>query len=332
MKNYLLEILECPDCHGTLEWNITDNAGDRILEAAASCEACPASYSVREGIGIFLTPDLPRNDLWENVDNRLFEFLEIHPEIEKALMENPLEALSPVDQHYRAVVLEQMGRYDEAEEVFRKAKEGLYTADSIRYLESQLDYVIEELAETDGPVVDLASGAGKLANGIVKNLEIPLVVTDFSPSILRKNRLWLKRNGCYDSISLLSFDARKTPFKDGSIGTMTTCMGLPNIEEPGVLLEELRRIVSGRFLAISHFYPEDDEVNGKIIREAGLEKLLYRSSALNEFKKAGWNTAVENSCTGEDRPSPPGIILEGARVDALPACRTDLEWCVISAV
>lgn len=160
-------------------------------------------------------------------------------------MENPLEALSPVDQHYRGVILEHKGRYVEAEEVYRKAKEGLYTAESIRCLESQLDYVIEE---------------------------------------------------------------------------------------PGVLLEELRRIVSVRFMAISNFYPEDDKANGKIIREAGLEKLLYRSSALKEFKKAGWNTSVENSCTGEVRPAPPGVVLEGARVDALPACRTDLEWCVISAV
>ncbi len=325
-------MLECPDCYGTLEWNINESVDDRILEAAASCEACSASYSVREGIGIFLTPDLPRNDLWENVDNRLFEFLEIHPEIEKALMENPLETLSPVDQHYRGVILEQKGKYDEAEEVYRKAKEGLYTPDSIRCLESQLDYVIEKLAETDEPVVDLASGTGMLANRIAKNLEIPLVVTDFSPSVLRKNRLWFKRNGCYDSISLLSFDARKTPFKDGSIGTMTTCMGLPNIEEPGTLLEELRRIVSDRFMAISNFYPEDDELNGKIIREAGLEKLLYRSSALKEFSKAHWDVEIENVCTGEARPSSTGIIIEGARVDVLPASRTDLEWCVISAV
>lgn len=332
MKKYLLEMLECPDCHGALEWNITDSLDDRILEALASCEACSASYPVREGIGIFLTPDLPRNDLWENVDNRLFEFLEIHPEIEKALMESPLEALSPVDQHYRGVILEQREKYDEAKEVYRKAEEGLYTADSIRCLESQLDYVIEELAENEGPVVDLASGAGKLVNRIIKNLKIPLVVTDFSPSILRKNKLWFKRNGCYDSISLLSFDARKTPFKDGSIGTMTTCMGLPNIEEPGVLLEELRRIVSVRFMAISNFFSEDDEVNGKIIREAGLEKLLYRSSALKEFREARWDVEIENVCTGEVRPAPPGVVLEGARVDALPACRTDLEWCVISAV
>jgi hypothetical protein len=110
---------------------------------------------------------------------------------------------------------------------------------------------------------------------------------------------------------------------------MTTNLGLPNIEQPGSLLRELRRIVSGVFLAVSHFFPEEDAVNGKIIGEAGLDLLLYRRSAEAEFGEAGWEAAVKNSCVGEARPTPPSAVVDGLRIDGLPVADTLLEWGVI---
>ena len=60
---------------------------------------------------------------------------------------------------------------------------------------------------------------------------------------------------------------------DGAITTLTTNLGLPNIEVPGNLPAELRRILNAIFLAISNFYPEEDEANANMIRDAGLELL-----------------------------------------------------------
>jgi hypothetical protein len=71
-----------------------------------------------------------------------------------------------------------------------------------------------------------------------------------------------------------------TPFKDGAVKLLTTNLGLPDIEEPGDLLKELKRMMDGVFLAISHFYPGEDETNAEVIREVGLDKMLYRQSAL----------------------------------------------------
>jgi len=73
MQTYLLNMLECPACHGALEWHITEYRGDRIEAANALCVTCGAVYPVREGIALFLTPDLPREDLWEQVDSQLSE-------------------------------------------------------------------------------------------------------------------------------------------------------------------------------------------------------------------------------------------------------------------
>jgi ubiquinone/menaquinone biosynthesis C-methylase UbiE len=150
--------------------------------------------------------------------------------------------------------------------------------------------------------------------------------------VLRADRQRLQELGLYDRVSLLAFDARRTPFKDGAVGTLTTNQGLANIENPGDLLSELRRIVAGEFLAISCFYPEDDEANAEVIREVGLEALLYRRSALEHFANAGWEVAVKNACVAVARPTPASLVLDGAKIDGLPVADTTLEWCVLLGV
>jgi len=331
MHDYLIEMLECPTCHGELTWTVTQSLGSRIEEAEASCGGCGAAYPVREGIALFLTPDLPRNDLWEQVDSGLTKYLREHPEVERQLMDVPLEELAPVDQFFRALVLDERGMYAQAKAAEQIANAGLYTREYLDCSESQFKYVVERLSASDGPIVDLASGRGALAERLASGITRHLIVTDFSPRVLRRNRRWLEFFGLYDKVSLLAFDARRTPFKDGTVGTMTTYLGLSNIEEPADLLRELRRIVKGEFLAISHFFPEEDEANAAAIREAGLSPLLFRGSALDHFAASGWQVEMANVCMGEALPTPHSVLLDGAGVDALPVVETVLEWCVLVA-
>ena len=329
MHTYLIEMLECPACHGELEWSIAERNENRIEAAEAHCKACTATYPVRDGIGLFLTPELPRNDLWEQAESGLVQHLREHPELERQLMEVPLDTLAPTDQFFRALVLEERGNYIEAQLVEGSANKGLYTPEYINCWNSQSDYVVEWLSTTDGPIVDLASGRCYLVERLARRLKRPVVATDFSPGVLRRDRRRLESFGLYDHVSLLAFDARRTPFRDGAVVTLTTNLGLANIEEPGSLLRELRRIVASVFLAISHFFPEEDESNAKVIREAGLEKLLYRRTALEHYAGAGWEVEVKNACVGKASPTPPGVVLEGARIDGLPVKDTYLEWCVL---
>lgn len=331
MHNYLIEMLECPACHGKLAWAVAERREDRIEMAEARCTACDVVYPVREGIGLFLTPDLSGEDLWEQVDSQLMQHLREHPEVERQLMDVPLETLAPANQFFRTMVLEERGEYAEVKIAEELADKGLYTSETRACRDSQYEYVLERLSTADGPIVDLASGRCYLVEKLARKLERPIVATDFSPRVLRRDRQWLEFLDLYDQVSLLAFDARRTPFKDGAVGALTTNVGLPNIEQPGDLLRELHRIVAGTFLAIHHFYPKDDEVNAALIREAGLDTLLFRSSALECFAKAGWQVEVTNGCAGKARPTPTGVVLEGAGIDGLPVTETVLEWCVLVA-
>lgn len=331
MQERLVEMLSCPVCHGELHWENVERRGDRIQVADAICVNCASTYPVRESIGVFLTPDLPRHDLWDEVESGLSQYLRAHPETERQLMSIPLDALAPADQFLRAMVLEERGMYGQARRAAALARSGLYTSEYLACQQSQIDYLIERLSDADGVIVDLASGRCDLVEEMARRLPQPLVATDFSLQVLRRDRKWLQFFDLYDRVSLLAFDARRTPFRDDAVGTMTTNLGLANIEHPGDLLRELRRVVSGTLLAISHFFSQEDRANVKAIRELGLGPFLYRRPTLEHFAAAGFDVKLENVRTGRARPTQESQLIEGAGVDALPVAETELEWCVLVA-
>ena len=246
-------------------------------------------------------------------------------------MDGPLDTLAPADLFFRSLVLEEREDHVQAAVVMKMARSGLYTQEYTACAESMICVVIERLAGLEEPVVDLASGRGRLVEEMLHGLEISVVATDFSPRVLRRARGRLRSLGSSDRVSLLSFDARRTPFGNGSVRTLTSYLGLPNIEEPGTLLQELRRIVSGTLIAVMHFFPEDDEANRALIFQAGLQSMLDRGPALAAFAEVGFDVEVAAECTSYARPTPTSLILEGAGVDALPVEEISLEWCVLVA-
>lgn len=331
MHSYLIDMLECPVCHGSLSWDVSHQQDERIVEALARCSGCDAEYPIREGIGVFLTPDLPRNDLWEESERFVSQMLSDHPEIEEALMNVPVAELGPADRFICGMVHEERKQWDQAQQAFALARPGLYTDEYQACQKSQIDYVLGCLGNGLAPIIDLASGRCSLVERLLRNTTRPIVVTDFSTQVLRRNREWLIHHGLYDRASLLAFDARRTPFKDASINTMTSNVGLPNIEEPGSLLEELRRVVSGRFLAISHFYPETDTVNVAALGEYGLADSMLLKPVLANFRDAGWETEVRNLCSGRALPTPKSAVLVDQGIDGFPIVETTLDWCVLEA-
>jgi len=331
MKKYVLDMLECPVCHRQLDWKIVSESKDHIEQAEAHCSGCDAMYPVKDGIGIFLTPNLPRNDMWEQVDSHVVSYLRDHPDIEKQLMDGPAKKLAPTDQQFRAMALDERGKFTEGRRVEKLAHQNLYTSEYLAGSNSQFEYVLDNVGIFDGPIVDLASGRCYLVEEIVSKLRRPMIATDFSPSVLRRDRIYFQHLELDGFLSFLAFDARNTPFKNGVVEVMTTNVGLMNIENPGDLLSELKRIISGVLLAVSHFYPEDDAANRKVIEEAGMEAFVYKESALKHFSATGWSATVENSYLAKALPTPPSTIFEGARADGLPVAPTELEWCTIRA-
>lgn len=195
MHRDLVDMLQCPSCGGTLFWQVQQVERHQILEGEARCTNCSATYPVKDGIGIFLTPDLPREDLWEAVDSHLTRFLKERPDIEEKLLGSPLQSLSPADQHFRGMVLAERGLYREAEEAFAQASVGIYTDEYRKGSRAQIDFVIHRLKHrflgAEGLVVDLASGMCTLVDAILKETSgIRTVISDFSPRVLRRQKAY----------------------------------------------------------------------------------------------------------------------------------------------
>lgn len=331
MYDYLIGMLQCPACRGALDWQVQERHGDRVQTATARCIQCAAEYPVRDGIAIFLTPDLPREDLWAAVEGQLSKYLRENPEIRAQLMDQPLKDLEPADQFFRAMVLEEQGKYQQAQMIMSQVESRLYTQETLICQESQFSYLVEHVRRTTGPVVDLASGRGALVLEMARYTDRPIVATDFSLQVLRRDRERLDALGYGHRVSLLAMDARRTPFKAGAIGTLTTNQGLGNIREGEGLLKEMRRIVCGDFLAVTHFYPEVDSTNRAVIEELGLAGVLYRENLEQRFEAAGWKMIPANICHGRALPTPQSAILEGLGIDALPKAETELAWTTLVA-
>lgn len=331
MLAYLIEALVCPACHAPLKWQIYERDGERIQQALATCTDCEANYPLRDGIAIFMLPDLPRNDLWEQVESGLAQFLRANPEKEKQLMGAALEHLNPADKFFRAMFLEEQGEFEAAHSLYQSADAGLYTPEYRNCQESQLHFLLDCLKASTAPITDLASGRGALVEKLLRTSDRPVAASDFSLRVLRRNRRWFAHFGLDERLSLLAFDARRTPFRDRSLPYLTTNLGLPNVEQPGDLLAELRRVVSGELLAISYFIDPQDATNLAFIRENNLSPLLVRAELQKHMAASGWQIQFANPCSASARPTPTSQILEGAGIDAFPDAPTTLQWCVVKA-
>jgi SAM-dependent methyltransferase len=229
-------------------------------------------------------------------------------------------------------VLEERGDLRGARHAEASALEQLYGAEQRACHARQLDYIVRQARGAPAPVVDVASGRGRLVELLARDA-VPLVVaTDVSPVALRRTRRMLEHLGVARShVSFVAMDARRTPFRDRVVGLLTSNVGLQNVVQAGGLLRELRRIARGRLLAASQLFRDDDAANRDAAERGNFGELTFRASALAAFAAAGWRVAVAGSCTAPARPTPDSELIPGARIDGFPVVEATAEWCVLDA-
>ena len=115
-------------------------------------------------------------------------------------------------------MLEERGAYAEALEAREAAWPHLYTAGYRACSRSQVDFVLQRVAGSGEPVIDVASGQGHLVERLARHTQRPVVATDFSPRVLRRNRRWFQFLGLYDRLSLLAFDGPPYPVRGWGSG------------------------------------------------------------------------------------------------------------------
>lgn len=162
MRESLTRVLVCPSCHGSLRWEISRRSGPELEEGSAGCNACPATYPLHRGIGVFLAPKDRPEDLWEGVSSQIEELARSEPDKVRLLPEAPMEAMNPADLIYRGFILDSRGRYQEAKAAYDLARTRSRSDEQEDCIRSQVAFVRREVSRSAGPVVDIASGMGAL--------------------------------------------------------------------------------------------------------------------------------------------------------------------------
>ena len=110
----------------------------------------------------------------------------------------PIEdTLNPADLFLRARILEEQRDFAGSKTVFAKAMQGIYTADYQRCADEQIGFIAKKVKKTTSPIVDIACGRGYLLERLIQESNGPVVGTDFSPVVLRRNRWWFEQAGLY---------------------------------------------------------------------------------------------------------------------------------------
>lgn len=330
MHKIYIDMLICPLCHSQLNWHINDEDSDRIINGNATCSSCQSVYEIRDEIAVFLNNDLSRNDLWEQSESELEKYLNKNSEICDKLMNTPEDKMNGADYWYKATYFELKNDFETSSRMFKNAFKKIYTQDYIDGCESQIDFILNNI-ESNKPIIDIASGKGYLVEKLLKETKNYVVATDFSPTILSRNKEYYKNKGLYNRLSLIAFDARKTPFKDNSIETLTSNFGLQNIEQSGEVIKEMKRITKGIFMPIMFFIDKKDNIHIDLFNKYGNAAFVTKENAVETFKRAGWNVDIANSFLANIKPTPEGEILKGARIDGFPIVGTKIEFCVIKA-
>ncbi len=260
-------------------------------------------------------------DTWAAAESALSAYLRENPDVERGLLEAPLESLNGADAYLRGSVLEERG--GDPAEAYARADRECYPEEFRAARDGALDRVVE-LVRADGTVLDVATGRGTLLRLLAAATTRPLVASDVSEHVLRATERRVP------GLRYVAADARSLPFADGEIATLVTHVGLMNVPRGPEVLRELRR-VGRELLATHYFYPADDDENRRAARELGLEDLLVRDAALAAFADAGWDVAVEAEREVDAVPTPKSALIPGVGIDGLPVRETRVTWCVLRA-
>jgi len=259
-------------------------------------------------------------DAWAAVESALSGFLREQPDVERALLDSPLESLNGADAYLRASVLEERG--GDAAKAYMRADESCYPQEVRAARDAAVARLVELVRDGTGPILDVATGRGRLLEELVAGTSRQLVATDVSPHVLRGTERRVP------GPRYVVADAHALPFADAEIETLVTHLGLANVPRGRELLQELRRV--GREVVATHIlYPADDEENLAAARALGLGELFVREQALAAFVEAGWDVAFEYEQEVHASPTPKSALLPGVGIDSLPVRETRLTWCVL---
>jgi len=291
-----------------------------IIGGEFTCTNCGRNYPVDDSIGIFLADTEKNRDFWKEQEDFATRFRRQHPTKFFLLTKTFLGNIRPEHHFLKGLLLDD-------EEILKRATKRIYTKDYLQGYEKTKRALWEEEKDKQGVTLEIACGRDMFFKEFIRSRQGSgvYIATDFSYTVLRSDLKWLRANGLAEKVTLMAVDAKFMPFRDTSVPSMVSNIGLPNIREGEKAVEEAFRILvpGGVFITNLMFTTENTQNYAKA-KELGLHQFYIRQNAEETFRKAGFTFTVNELHRGWVCPTPGGI-------DLLPMVPDTYSFCVINA-
>ncbi len=243
----MTKFIICPTCRNELWWEIKEKNNNRIINGYAKCMECREIYPIKNGIAIFLPIKWQNMKIWrrsERVAVQKMEMGEEHETLKNENIRQPSEILNMIRYRNRQGIIRN-------EALYHQYMESIGMPDTV----SKLCYLARRCAKEVNDVdyiLDFASGKCLLVNELSKLKNCHVIVNDINPIVVMQAQQNFEK---FEHMSFMAFDMKRSPFRNKSIHTVTTMLGLQNIIPCNGIIEEINRIADV-FINISAYLSE----------------------------------------------------------------------------
>lgn len=320
MHKALIPLLACPVCHGELQKQIVREDQTHIIEGEFTCVKCNQKYPVIDQIGVFIETEETIDDLWKKQEDFAARFRKEHRFRYFLLTKTLFGNIKPEHYFLKGLLLENEG-------ILERATRRIYTKDYLVGYEKTKEALREVEVNNPPMILEIACGRGMFFKQFIRSRHGSgvYVASDFSLSVLQSDLRWLRRNGLDKQVTLLAFDAKTMPFRDGSITAIVSNVGFPNVRNGEKAVNEAFRVLSfGGVLLANFMFTSEQTENYARAKELGFDQFYVRSSTEEAFRKAGFEFDLRELYRGSVRPTP-------GRIDGLPIVPDVYAFCVLKA-
>lgn len=225
VHNRLEQLLACPVCSASLSF-VGAIRGDRYVNGYFKCPS-KHIFQVKEQIGLLKDAKLSEKEFeWKvNVADEK-KYLEIRQEYDSYLRDDQKTATQ-------------------------------------KMIGKLADYVNRSSLQSDGTILDIASGMGTFLLPLLDKTSIysTVIGTDIDEKPLRGLMNRSLKTGTYDKLTLIVTDAKRLSFKNAALSTVSSFFGFDNVPETSLAFKECARILrpGGQTFFASIWYREGSE-------------------------------------------------------------------------
>lgn len=252
MHDRLLKLFACPICSASLIFQGTIRV-DRCVKGFLKCSS-GHTFQVKEQIGLLKDAKQSEMEFEWKVDVADEEkYLEIRKEYDSYLTDDQKAATK-------------------------------------RMIDNLAGYVSRSSLQSDGIVLDVASGMGTFLLPLLDKLSVGSTVigTDIDERPLRGLMNMSRKAGSYDRLSLVMVDAKHLCFKTNVFSTASSFFGFDNVPETVLALKECARVlrVGGRVFFASLWYREESE-SMRLAMEYKVDQIASAGRLKDALAKSG---------------------------------------------